>query len=48
MSRGDGVKDIIRLALLMESSFRGLSIQDIHKKNTFLIQLCKMNIILNT
>lgn len=29
MSRGDGIKDIIRLALLMQESFQGLSLQDI-------------------
>ena len=29
MSRGDGIRDIIRLGLLMQDSFQGLSIQDI-------------------
>ena len=29
MSRGDGIKDIIRLGLLMQESFQGLSLQDI-------------------
>lgn len=29
MSRGDGIKDILRLALIMQDSYQGLSIQDI-------------------
>lgn len=29
MSRGDGIKDVIRLGLLMQESFQGLSLQDI-------------------
>ncbi len=29
MSRSDGIKDILRLALIMQDSFQGLSIQDI-------------------
>lgn len=29
MSRGDGIKDIIRLSLWMESSYQGVSLQDI-------------------
>lgn len=32
MSRGDGIKDIIRLALLMQDSFQGLSLQDIQSE----------------
>ena len=32
MSRGDGIKDVIRLGLLMQESFQGLSIQDIQKE----------------
>ena len=29
MSRGDGIKDILRLALIMQDSYQGLSLQDI-------------------
>ena len=29
MSRGDGIKDIIRLVMLMQNSWQGLSYQDI-------------------
>ena len=29
MSRGDGIKDILRLALIMQDSFQGISIKDI-------------------